>query len=524
MAIIENRVTEEGDVLIIRTNTPILGLISLSQFVDLTANESETDYFSKEFRYSQDGGLTWSEWIELTNTNLGLVDVSKYDSFVIEYRYTRVGNVPEVELEFENILVSGEIETLPYPIFNKTVFKQFFEVNDINVFGWALNVLEKIYEKGNILPDFYERGINRVNLDDEDFIAYWNSITHLFAIIVYYSRQFHNFQTNEILLNAFLDSRDLILPLDRDIEDILYIYENHIQEYRNRGTINILNRKSSEADVDGELVRLLNVGEFEELQFALFNNYDTGWCVGKSSPGWKYSENIIGLNKSYERTNKVLDLSKYPLVGSGSITLSNDKMKLSAASGECGIKYGSDESFKILVSQDLDYEISFRVNSAGAPLNFGVKSWGSTGTELVPSNVETDVDSNYFLSSYSVVKEGVDYFIRAILFNRNSNNIISKVNNGGGDNLIMKPNTCFIAPIITVTGDGSDTYIDMIKIRPLKLNFSRGQLGMRQIVYVQAQNNSNLDEIELKKTVIEKLIPYKCFLKTNFITEQEMGG
>src|ERR1035437_5553249 len=98
MAIIENVSTEGGDVLSIKTDIPIVGLIALSQFVDTTEGERTTDYFRKEFKYSVNGGLTFSSWIGLTTINIAAVDISKFDAFVIEYRYTRVGTTPDVTL------------------------------------------------------------------------------------------------------------------------------------------------------------------------------------------------------------------------------------------------------------------------------------------------------------------------------------------------------------------------------------------------------------------------------------------
>lgn len=44
MAIIENRVTEEGDVLIIQPEVPIIGLLSLYNFVDTTDEYQIVEY------------------------------------------------------------------------------------------------------------------------------------------------------------------------------------------------------------------------------------------------------------------------------------------------------------------------------------------------------------------------------------------------------------------------------------------------------------------------------------------------
>ncbi len=126
MAIVENKVTEEGDVLVIKTEYPVVGLVSLTQFVDTTVNEDTENYFSKQFRYSLDGGVTYSDWTELNLENIQSIEITKYDTFVIEYKYIRVGDESSVELEFDDILVSGEEEDLPYPVYDKTYFKQFF--------------------------------------------------------------------------------------------------------------------------------------------------------------------------------------------------------------------------------------------------------------------------------------------------------------------------------------------------------------------------------------------------------------
>lgn len=527
MAIIDNRVTAEGDVLIIKTEAPVLGLIALTQFVDTTANESETDYFLKEFRVSENGGLTFGDWIELTLSNIQSVVVSKFDAFVIEYRYTRVGNAPLVELEFQDILVSGVIEDLPYPAYQKSIFSKFFTVNDINIFGWALNVLEKIYVKGLILPNFYERGLNQSNLEDEDFIVYWNSITHFFALIVYFARQFHNFDSNEILLLEFLKSKDISLPIDENITDLLLIYENYVNEFKKRGTLQIIDQKETGAVVDGELIRLIDHKITEEFLFALFQNFESGWCIGKSSPTWNGTENIVNLIKGYEFTDLVADLSKYPLVGETSIEINSNKLLLNAPVGECGIKYSGDDSFKIIVDPDVDYEISFRIKQTSklSNLSFGCLFWDIVGNSLSGKNIETNLDTVWFFENQSLHLTNQDYWIRGILFHKNKSNSISKTNIGFGRNIIMPPTVNYIVPTITVDGDGDqDTYIDRIKIRPVKLNFTRGQLGVRNLIYLFTKNNNHgFSDMQINQKISQKLIPYNSFLKSNFIITEQMS-
>ena len=47
-------------------------------------------------------------------------------------------------------------------IYNRTIFKKFFEKNDIKIQAWAQNVLDKICSPG-ILPVFF-------NKQNEDFV------------------------------------------------------------------------------------------------------------------------------------------------------------------------------------------------------------------------------------------------------------------------------------------------------------------------------------------------------------------
>lgn len=698
MAIIENKVTAEGDVLVIKTDIPAVGIVALNQFVDTTNGETVDDYFKKEFRYSQDGGITFSSWIELNINNISGISLTKFDSFIIEYRYTRVGNTPDIILEFNDILVSGPIEELPFPFYKKTVFNKFFNVNDITVFDWALNVLEKIYKKGNILPNFYERDTNQEITDDVDFITYWNSITHFFSIIVNYARQFHDFGFNKLFLIEFLKSKDLSLPKDNNLYELIYIYNNYIEEYKKRGTLKITERRNSglindfvnhslvkvdsefiyfkqtsidvfnksdstfwdltipiynddpykwritdftdmfkdtygtslckatlffreyhESDIksifpilvyqegltseqqleindyldqdifyfdinkfilrdvnsfylslmypnsylessniinnasehynifdynyiDGELIRLLGVNEFEEFLFVFFQNFENGWCISNSSPTWKGTEKIINIIKGYESTFGVESLTKYPLLNSQYISLKNsitlgeeginggkdfdlmsiEGMPINVLSG---IDYDQNNLLKIPVDIDVDYEISFMVAQTVklSNINFGCRFYDEAGVELLPNVINgTDLTNFYFQNAYLNVPNQA-YWVRGILWNINKSTFESKTSLGIGYNLRFVEGVKYIVPIITVTGYDTENEVLFwnIKVRPLSLNFSRGQLGMHNLIYILAKNNNvDLNEDKINEFIREKLIPYNSFLKTNFINNE----
>jgi hypothetical protein len=488
MAVIENRVTEEGDVLVIRPEVPVVGILALSQFVDTTTGESETDYFLKEFRYSVDGGLTFSEWEELSLINIQNAVITQQDAFVIEYRYTRVGNAPEVELEFNDILVSGEVSELPYPVYNKTAFKNFFNVNDINVFSWAINVLEKLYVKGLILPDFIERANNFSNLEDEDFIVYWNSITHIFAIIVNFSRKFEEFEFNSYLLNEFIDSKDLITSNELDITDLIYLFNNYVEEYKKRGTYAIIERKEDGAALDGELIRLTKSKVYQEFIFALLKNYETGWCLGKSSPTCNRTTFIDSLNKF----NDLVD------------------------------EEDVDDVDKVPVSSSQAYELSFKITSTNSniTLDFGVISWNKDDAPVTLKNSLTSGNTNYFFQNKALKFTNQEYYVRAIVYGFEAGDNESHVTSIGGNNLRFNETCAKVVPFLSVNNKISedDVVIEGVILRPAYLPFSRGQLGVKNIVYLNCNNDSGEQNSHVENFISEKLIPYSCVLKTNFIS------
>src|SRR5882672_3636678 len=153
MAIIENRSTEIGDVLYIRTEVPIIGLITLIDFLDTVSGETINRYFKKEFRYSRDG-VNFYPWLLLTTTNISTVIVDPTDTFIIEYRYSRIGTDTTGEIAFNDVTLQADFEPSSCgTLYQDSIFAQFFSCQNLEVLGWAINVLEKMYKKG-IVPTY----------------------------------------------------------------------------------------------------------------------------------------------------------------------------------------------------------------------------------------------------------------------------------------------------------------------------------------------------------------------------------
>ena len=524
MAIINNRVTEEGDVLIIQPEVPIIGLLSLYNFVDTTDGEVQTDYFRKEFRYSTNGGVTYSEWAELSLLNISNVMITKYNQFFIEYRYTRVGTTPEIDLQFDDILVSGTFEELPYPIYNTTNFKKFFQVNDINVFGWALNVLEKLYQTG-IVPEYIVRNRGNNNLEDEDFIVYFNTITHYFALIVYFARQFRDISQSPLLLEEFLRQKGIELGNITTNEKI-DVYNDYLTQFKQRGTSDMI-KKATLTNIDGELLRLIRYSDPEEFILALLRPKETGWCIGYSSPTWPGTENMINLIKGYEYTEEVVDLSKYPLKNSAYIYIEENAIKVSSvpAGATAGISYEDDSTKKIVVSYNLDYEISFMIktDSLDNNLKFGIKGYDSNQNNINFISEKLGGSSNYFVDSRPLKIIDQYYWVRGIIYNKDKVVDIDDYCFPDGNNLkFSSGDTKFIIPIIlldnTTENISGNVWITDIKIRPLQTPFTQGQLGIHDIVMVYLVNhNPEKSVIQLENTIKDMFINADSFLKIKYV-------
>lgn len=138
-----------------------------------------------------------------------------------------------------------------------------------------------------------------------------------------------------------------------------------------------------------------------------------------------------------------------------------------------------------------------------------------------------DTVSNYFLQSFALRKVNQFYWIRGILwkhnkkFNENQDFDINDVLNIGlGNNLKMNTQTNYIIPRITYIANGVSNTVNIygVVVRPLKLNFSRGQLGLRNLIYLfTVNNNGQYSENQLRNIIQQKLLPYNSFLKQNYI-------
>lgn len=495
---------------------------------------SESRVFSKEFRYSVDAGSHFTPWIPLSAINLQKVDVSRKDLFVIEYKYIRAGDVTSGNLTWNSTTIQGEIDPILTPIYNRSVFKKFFEVNDSNVLGWAVNVLEKLYFRG-ILPDYINRGdmVENPASDDKDFTTFFLTLTHFFAIIVYYARQYEDVRTNPILSREFVLSRGIIPPQDENESDMSYILNNYVNEYRKRGTYQVTDLKSDGKEIDGELIRLIGLRQFGEFIFGLIEPKKVGWCIGESSPTWSNPKGAINLVKGFEKTKEVTDLTKYPLLNSSFISIvadsGEDIMSLSgfqssgSATGVGSLDYSTpDQSLLVTVDPLLDYEVGFKVKKLSSDpieLTFKVVAYDIDYNQIDIYNIEDgNIQTDVFDSPLNLSTDGIYYSFRIAIFNQNEPLKPTLIPNFAGHNLKFDSETKFITIEVSVSDlvGGADVNLKDVKIYPLNLSFTQGQLGIKNVMYGSFENKGRLNNSEMTEFIRRYLISYKNNLKIKY--------
>lgn len=282
-------------------------------------------------------------------------------------------------------------------IYNKTVFKRFFEENDPAVMEWAENVLEKVSSPG-ILPTFIKK-------DGEDFKAYWETVCHIFALVVLYAKQYNEIDTNKILFELFIENRGLVTDEVDTLEQMQYLFDNYVKEYRKRGTIDIVNK---EGTILGELLRLIRYKTEEEFIFALLMARDTGWTMGYSSPTWNRTDTVLNVTKGYETTTNITDLNAYPLVNPTGVVVVSDidndgnpiQVMTFVGNSLVGISSAEDKSKLLPVSENLTYQLSFKVKLSSVNnqnLKFGVEVFNKDKQGIVCKESYGNVESTNFI-------------------------------------------------------------------------------------------------------------------------------
>jgi hypothetical protein len=91
MAVTGSSTDANGDQLLVSLKTPYENVVEVLGFTDSITGETTSCFYNKDFRWGIDG-VTYSDWIPLTDVNLKALVLNPANKFWIQYRYTQVGD------------------------------------------------------------------------------------------------------------------------------------------------------------------------------------------------------------------------------------------------------------------------------------------------------------------------------------------------------------------------------------------------------------------------------------------------
>lgn len=534
------------------------GVFQLNSFSESFIGETADRYFHKEFRVSNDG-LLYTSWQQLNNDNLQQIITRSEGTIYVQLRYTRIGSSTTGSLILDTFSISEtdlgidyEEELTQFYIGSQSILRQYLIYNPV-VRELALNLFNKLKQNG-ILSAFIERE-SEEGLVNQDFEDFWFSVTKYFAVITTFCKKLQTIYNDPILLSSYLAQHDLILRGDENKVALQTLCEAFFEEIFKRGTISIVKKvgetysDGSEVLIQGELLRLITYQTYDEFIYNLPNEKHYGWNIGNSSPLYKgLSTNDWLINKLYEPdTEDVLDLDLYPLQEPAQTTLITDSgrsvMRTRQTGLNGGISYsgiGPNFAYNIdkkPINIKLPYEIYCEVKVEApvdnAYLLFGACSYTDSDnySRLQSLNDGSETTLYKFFEGF-LAKSDVWYKLRGLIFPANTPLNTDLVNDLGFAHCRFVDDriTRFLSPFLFIQngdnppvwshpGTTPSSYIRVrnIKVKLANLPFSTGLINTKSLIYFFLLNNSVRSDIDVKKIVRDKLIPYDTNLLIEFI-------
>ena len=114
MAVDGQTTNSNGDAIIISISEPYSNVVEVLGFEDDVKGEVTGCYYEKYFRYGTDG-VTYSDWVPLTNPNLEALLLDPSKPFWIQYKYVQVGDctLEFISIALELITDGGIIQMIP---------------------------------------------------------------------------------------------------------------------------------------------------------------------------------------------------------------------------------------------------------------------------------------------------------------------------------------------------------------------------------------------------------------------------
>lgn len=506
----------EGNTLFLKCS-PAIGVLSLLSFTDDATGESGGVVFNRSFRYSRNG-VTFTDWQPLTTPYISAATFDVTDTLCIELAFEKVQPLGEDLLHVTSATIgTTEAAFTEGEYFRGSIFYQFFQSNNPDALRWYVSVLQKLYEQGT-LPPFISRK-NEAGLPD-DFVDYWKAICKFFSYLVNYARAYQNFNQDVYLTAEYLKQRGLTTHIANTLEQLNALMNAYYHEIAKRGTIDIIKNQTDPDEINGELLRLLYYVVTDEFLFNLYKPEHFGFCLGTSSPLYRGLYLNDNINKSYEQGFDILDLTKYPTIGT--VAIASDEghstMSLSASGiGDSGISPNGGLKY-IKIDSGIDYEVSFLIKKSNGTepfanyLNFSCTPYDKDDNPLTCISVFDGSATNNFLVNSMLVRDDYYILVRGVIYNNTMVPALGRTMElNQGTDLILPVTATKIIPTITITAGTANIYA--IRIMPLATPYSRGGLQVSNFISVWMKNNNGHNTFhQTEEFIKEKLIPYNAQL------------
>ena len=519
MAVSGNKTYLVNDFLWLRSTIPLIGILSLTGFVD-NVNGEDGDYsYVKKFRYTKNG-LPFVDWINLTIPNISNLSFKNDDIVFFEFKYIHFSSLQTPishEMSFDYITLTGQLNQIVFgDTYNKSIFGQWFPCSDNRTLSWTFSINEKLYEKG-IIPSYLERDI-----DSDDYISFWKSISMFFSQIVVFIREIGRFEIYKDLLQELLSQRNLFFCEEKmSLAELRLLTDNYFKEMNNRGTWEIINKDNiySTISINGELLRLICWEKNKEFIFNLTQSKHFGWCIGNSSPMYKCLSQQDTLNKNYEQNGGFDNLAKYPIINDSFCTRDINGNLLIDGVGDgqiSGIGYLARISGKIpldkaiIINPWISYEISFWVKQEQIEsyFTFGVHAYDIIGREVGLSSMVDGSFSNIFFKQKSLNQNDEWYHVRGIVYSLYKELDDKFLGIGFGNYLKFNSrNTKYISPYIITDLEGKISIsnrmiIKDLQIKPTSTPFSTGWINKNNFIGIWMENKNDKISPDLNEKII----------------------
>lgn len=452
------------------------------------------------------------------------------------------------------------------PIYNASLFAQYFSNTDPAVIAFSENILEKLYAQG-IVPKYITRQENTTVANapaaDADYINFWRPITLFWAYAVELSRTFENFTGNRNLLREHLLQRGYYPNNDQTLDKLIYMMEKALKIRAQRGTIEMYqigDTGDSDSDsgaysdgydsdsdaglpyIDGELLKLIQYRKNDFFQLGNPLPKYAAWNIGHYSPLYMGLTGRYDLNLGYEWTEDVISLTPYPLINQAGCSIVTDttdddsdstpgdhsishswydfdvprqSLQLDSTTTLTGIGK-ADLTKALIIDPQLNFEITFQVRQLSLTNNFtfGCLCFDQQNNPISLLSVVTGSNQQNFFTDQKLNRSDKFYFVRGIIYNSNQSLLSStdaKLNIGFGNNLKFPSNAKKIIPYIIADKTASSTILHIwnLKINVCSLTYNNVYTtGYRHIDIFLKNNNPSYDRNHLYTILRKYFLPY----------------